>query len=190
MNARTSSVGWALVAVLAVGGTPASAGDPAGTMWELEDRVKPGAEIDVVDREGRVLRGEFVRADSEGVLISVFGAAEGRRVAAADVATVLRRGDSLKNGTLIGAGVGLGFGLLMYTDPDGDENEFEPLCEGSECAGFVAFSTALYGGIGLLIDHLVKGREVVYRVPADRVSWSITPHPVARGAGIRVALTF
>jgi hypothetical protein len=184
-------MGWALAAVLAASGsTPASAGDPAGTMWELEDRVKPGSEVDIVDREGRVLRGEFVRADAEGVLISVFGAAEGRRVAAADVATVLRRGDSIKNGTLIGAGIGLGMGLLLYTDPDGAENDLEPWCEGTECAGYVVAFTAMYGGIGALVDHLIKGREVVYRVPADRVSWSVTPHPVPRGAGVRLSVRF
>ena len=46
-------------------------------MAALEARVKPGTEVDVVDREGRILRGEFVRADDQGVLVAVYGSDEG-----------------------------------------------------------------------------------------------------------------
>jgi len=31
---------------------------------------------------------------------------------------------------------------------------------------------------------------VVYRAPVDRLSWSVTPHPVPRGAGLRLAVKF
>ena len=40
------------------------------------------------------------------------------------------------------------------------------------------------------ISFPIKGRTVVYRAPADRVSWSVTPHPVPRGVGVQVALKF
>ena len=69
-------------------------------MAALEERVQPGTQVDVVDRQGRILRGEFVRADDEGILVSL------------------------------------------------------------------------------------------YRAPTERLSWSVVPHPVPRGAGVRVALAF
>ena len=59
------------------------------------------------------------------------------------------------------------------------------------CKVVVTTATAgLFGGIGLLLDLVIKGREVVYKAPAARVSWSVTPHPVRGGAGVRVAVSF
>jgi hypothetical protein len=156
-------------------------------MHELDERLKPGSEIDLVEREGRGFRGEFVRADEQGILLAGYGGVQGRRVPAADIITITRKGDSLKNGLLIGAGIGLASGLLVASGNDSDGTDW---CDGSECAGFVVFSTATYAGIGVLIDHLVKGREVVYRAPAARVSWSVAPYPVKHGAGVRVAMGF
>ena len=180
-----------MVAVMAMtAAVPAPAGEVARTMAALEERLDPGTEVDVVDREGRMFRGEIVQTSADGVLLSVDGAGEGRRIAAADITTVTRQGDSLKNGLLIGGGIGLLLGVLVNTaDPDpalgGDE-----WCEGSDCFAFAAVSALTYAGIGALVDHLVKGREVVYRAPTARVSLSVAPQLVRGGVGARVALAF
>jgi hypothetical protein len=162
------------------------AGEPARTMAALEEKVQPGTQVDVVDRQGRILRGDFVRADDEGVLVTLYG--EGRRVPAGDVMSVTRPGDSLKNGALIGAAVGAigAFGAFIDNGEATGCGRTATACK----VGFAALSLGFYTGVGVLVDRAVKGRDVVYRAPADRLSWSVTPHPVPRGAGVRLALSF
>lgn len=185
---RTTMLSPPGVLLLAVSAS-AVAGEPARSMAALEERVEPGTQVDVVDRQGRILRGDFVRADDEGVLISVFGSAEGRRVPAGDVLSVTRPGDSLKNGALIGAAVGALTALAISVD-DGS-GQVDPWCIETGCkVAASAFAMGLYTGVGILVDRAIKGREVVFRAPADRVSWSVRPHPVERGAGLQVALRF
>ncbi len=100
-----------------------------------------------------------------------------------------RDGDSLKNGALIGAAAGAITALAIAID-DGS-GQVDPWCIDTSCkVAASVFAMAAYPAIGMLIDRAIKGRTVVYRAPADRVSWSVTPHPVPRGAGVRVALKF
>jgi hypothetical protein len=186
MEKIRSGLGMA-VGLLALGvAAPARAAEPARSMAALEERVQPGTQVDIVDRQGRVLRGDFVRADGEGILITLYGNAEGRRVPAGEVMTVTRPGDSLKNGALIGAAVGVLTAIAVSTD-DTDTSG----CDTTGCKAVLSvFAVGAYTGIGMLIDRAIKGRTVVYRAPTDRVSWSVTPHPVPRGAGVQVALKF
>jgi len=197
MKTTTSGLGIMAMGLLALAApVPAGAGEPARSMTALEERVQPGTPIDVVDRQGRILRGDFVRADDEGVLVTTYGSAEGRRVPAGDVMSVTRAGDSLKNGILIGAGVGIALGIGVVATPESEritcvDGVCRPWCVSDACnAGVAVLGAAMSTGIGALIDRAIKGREVVYRAPTDRLSWSVTPHPVPRGAGIQVALRF
>jgi hypothetical protein len=168
---------------------PAMAGEPARSMAALEGRVEPGTDVELVDREGRILRGAFVRADDQGVLVTVYGGDEGRRVPASNILTVTRAGDSLKNGALIGAAAGAITVLAIAID-DGS-GQADPWCIDTSCKVVASFfAMTAYPAIGMVIDRAIKGRTVVYRAPADRMSWSVTPHPVPRGAGVRVALKF
>jgi hypothetical protein len=155
-------------------------------MAALEARLAPGTLVDVVDREGKVLRGDFVRADEKGVLITAHDGGEGNLVLPAHVATVMRHGDSLKNGMLIGAGIGVVSAILLATDEANDTGCYTTGCKVWTGVALVP----VYAGIGALIDRSVKGREIVYRAPSERISWSVVPHPVRRGAGIRLALRF
>jgi hypothetical protein len=190
MKTTTSALGLVATGLLALAGAaPAGAGEPARSMAALEESVQPGTEVDVVDRQGRMVRGEFVRADGEGILVTLYGSAEGRRVPAGDVMNVTRAGDSMKNGALIGAGVGAFSTLLVFADDS--SGAADPLCTTTRCkVSTGVMMTAMYAGIGALIDRAIKGRTVVYRAPSDRLSWSVTPHPVPRGAGVQVALKF
>ena len=175
--------------VVAAAGSPALAAE-ARTLADLDRRLDPGTEVDVVDREGRVIRGTWVRADEEGVLLSSFGGDGGHRLPAAEVVSVTRQGDSLKNGMIIGGLVGLGSSLLVFTTED--TSGAEPICPEADTGCKVSTTvlmTAAYAGLGALIDRAIKGREVAYRAPG-RVSSSITPYPVPGGAGLSVALRF
>lgn len=166
----------ALAAAITMGaGSEVFARGAARTMADLEARVTPGTEIDVVDRQGRVVRGEFAHAGDEGVLVTFYRSSGSRRVPARDVLSVSRPGDSVLNGAIIGAA----FGALPVIGLEGNLASREAVS-----------IMATYAGIGALIDLMIKGRTVVYRAPADRVSWSVAPRPVARGAGLQVALKF
>jgi hypothetical protein len=168
-------VGVLAVAVTMGGGSAVSANEPARTMADLEARVTPGTKIDVVDRKGRIVRGEFARADDEGVLVISYGSGEARRVPAPDVLSVTRPGDSVLNGALIGAA----FGALPVIGLKGN-------LASREAVSIVG----TYAAIGALIDLAFKGRTLVYRASGPRVSLSVTPHPVAGGAGVRLAIGF
>ena len=166
------------VALSLLGNRPASAGGPATTMAGLQARVATGAEIDVVDRHGQLVRGQFVRADDEGLLVVPFGTAQARRVAARDVVSVSRPGDSVVNGALIGAGFGL-LPVALLADKPGDLASKE-----------VASMVATYAAIGALVDLAVKGRTLAYRSTAYEVSWSVAPGPASRAAGVQMTLKF
>jgi hypothetical protein len=189
MKTTTWALGWLATGLAVANPAPARAGEPPSSMAALEDRVQPGTEVDVVDRQGRILRGGFVRADDEGVLITVYGSAEGRRVPAREVMSVTHPGDSLKNGALIGAAVGALSALAISVD-DGS-GQVDPWCTTTGCkVAASAFAIGTYAGIGMLIDRAIKGRTVVYRAPADGLVWSVTPYPVRGGGGVGVALRF
>jgi hypothetical protein len=166
------------VAVLLLGNRMASAREPATTMAGLRARLATGTEVDVVDRQGRLLRGQFVRADDEGLLVVPHGTAQARRVAARDVFSVSRPGDSVMNGALIGAGFGL-LPVAVLANKPGDFASVEVLS-----------MVATYAAIGALIDLAMKGRTLAYRSTAYEVSWSVAPRPGARGAGVQMTLKF
>jgi hypothetical protein len=101
---------------------------------------------------------------------------------------VTRHGDSLKSGALIGFAAGVLAAIAVSTDDRGDYG-----CDTNTTGCKAALSVFALGastGIGVYVDHEIKGRHVVYRAPTGRVSWSVTPHPVPRGAGIQLALRF
>jgi hypothetical protein len=169
----------AVTVVMTLGGAAAAAArEPERTMAGLEARLTPGTEIDLVDRKGQVVHGAFVRADDRGVLITTYRTAEGRRVPVGDIISITRPGDPVLNGALIGGAFGA-LPFILLAEKPGDI----PITEAVSAAG----TTAAFGA---LIDFLIKGRTVVYRAPSRHLSWSVAPHPVRRGAGVRVALTF
>ena len=186
MKARGGVQGLVIVMVMGLAiVASAGAAEPERSLTALESRVRTGTPVEVVDPQGYVLRGTLVRADDEGVVVTVHGSGEGRRVASRDITSVIRYGDSLRNGTLIGAGVGMLGVVGVWTD------DSTVTCSSDGCrTAWSAIVLGSYVGIGALIDHLIKGREVVYRAPNPRVSWSVAPQPARRGAGLQVALRF
>jgi hypothetical protein len=171
--------------VVAAQDTPAAL--PAGPT----PRVRPGQAIWVTTFDGRELSGS-VRSVSPSIL-EMTGPDGELSIALRDV-RMIEAGDSLKNGVRNGAIIG-GALLGIYLPTYGPRCERDCGADYSstrDTIGAVAFGTGVGAGagalIGLLVDHLVKGRQVVYAAaPTASTDWEILP--AVADEGLRVYLT-
>jgi hypothetical protein len=179
-------VAWGLVTAAA-----ASAQDPVASFDALAGRLQLGQVIWVTDPTGREARGRLERLSSDELVLKSDGS---RTFAAADVLRVrARERDSLKNGALIGLGVGGGMGTVWCIgaalDDSGDIDA--PV----ECAeGFTVFP-GLGALIGLAIDAVIPGKmRVIYEAPssqeARRARLVVAPLVTSRAKGLAVSLVF
>lgn len=115
-----------------------------------------GEAVFVQDKVGRETLARVVVASAADLTVLIGGVET--RIPASDVRLVSRPGgDSLKNGALIGGGIGFAWGAFASLL---DDNQTYPVVAGGLIgAGVVA-------AIGAWIDHRHKGREVVYKAPA------------------------
>ena len=114
----------------------------------------------VLDDAGMETSGRLIRLNPDSLDLLVDGAE--RRFEAIRVTRIQKRGDSLRNGALIGAVVGLGMGLVGGGISDCPGDDPGGSCPGTR-ASLVLFSTGLYAAIGTAIDALVIGRTTLYR---------------------------
>ncbi len=170
--------GLAFVGVLLVPGLAAA--QPAAQTWS-ELRPAGWSTVYVLDDAGVETTGRFLRTDRDSLVLLVGGREV--RIDAARVERIQKRGDSLRNGAIIGALVGAGVGLVVSRMADC------PDARGS-CPGFrvaaLATSTAVYAGIGAGIDALVTGRTTVYEARTGPSRVAAVPRDL--GLGIRVRL--
>jgi hypothetical protein len=112
----------------------------------------------VTDDAGRTTEGKLLRLDNDSLVMLVNGAEQ--RFEARQILRIDKRGDSLKNGTLIGLGLGVLFGSIAAgisdcpSEPGGD-------CSGYRVAGFF-IGTGIYTAIGTAIDAMIVGRTRVF----------------------------
>ena len=143
---------WTLC--MALGAVPVSAQVPADTPPALASLALPPV-VYVDTGAGEEALGRIVRIEPDAIVLSTGGVEH--RIALAEVRRVQIRGDSLRDGAVTGALVGLAAGLLTTGLWD---------CAGG-CAGqkavFVAYSSALYAAIGTAFDAMHTGRRTVYR---------------------------
>lgn len=142
--------------LLVAGVTPAAAAPPEPSRSLDRLSLPPRAIVYVLTTGGAELQGELVRASQAGGVELV--RADGRMVAvpASDVVRVWRRGDSLRNGLLVGAAIGAA-GLVTAAAS----------CR-VDCAGFVAgmvVGAGVWTGAGALVDAARTGRTLVYLAP-------------------------
>ena len=128
--------------------------------------------IYVTDDGGRRTEGKLLRFEPESLVMLVEGAEQ--RFDAAHVRRIDRRGDSLKNGALIGAGIGVVLGLVTAGIADCIGDDPGGGCAGGRVALF-AVSTGIYAAIGTGVDALIVGRTRVF--DADRKSLGRKPIP-------------
>jgi hypothetical protein len=162
--------------------------EPVRSFDQLNTRLKVGDKVYVTDAQGREREGEIVELSVSSLTLDTDGA---KKLAVSYVRLVQeRQHDSLKNGALIGLGVGAGLagGLIVA------------VCSGDECevgADWVLLAVGAYAGIGAAIgtgiDALVPGKKrVVYRAPAGGPSARLMLVPVLtpRTKGFALSLTF
>jgi hypothetical protein len=149
-----------MVAAFLATTAPASAQESASSFAALAGRIRVGQMIWVTDTTGRELRGRLERLSTDELVlkttgIDTFAAPDVRRVRARDR-------DSLKNGALIGLGVGGAIGsawcIGAIADDSGD------IDARVECAeGFTVFP-GLGALIGLVVDAVIPGKmRVIYQ---------------------------
>lgn len=116
----------------------------------------------VEDRSGREVEGRLVSLTESALTINIAGVT--RTFTPAEVTKVDRRGDSLKNGALIGAAIGVFTGFFGDCPRAGTTNASED-CPGAR-VGYVLGGAAIWAGIGAGIDALIPGRTRLWPAPA------------------------
>jgi hypothetical protein len=162
---------------------------PAGaqaSFADLQHVLEPGETVYLTDASGAEIRGNLTGILPSGLRLVVAGVE--REWAANDVREVRRRGDSVKNGAIIGlvaGGViggigGAALGSLFVN-------------EGRSFAGpffyFLAVGAAGGAGIGAGVDALIPGRTLVYQ-QGRRGRLTVVPVVSPGTRAVRLALTF
>jgi hypothetical protein len=137
---------------------------PTQSWPELRQRLAPGRPIAVVDVKGSEVQGKVASVSASALTLKVNGAL--RRFDSADVREVRRNGDSLRNGLLIGAAVGV-LGAIL---PDDRCSGSPRVCNDRQILPRLTFAAAATA-VGIGVDALHRDRTVLYLV---------APSPVVR----------
>jgi hypothetical protein len=116
----------------------------------------------VRDNTGAETSGKLLRLNPDSIVLLVDGAE--RRFETARVARIQKRGDSLRNGAIIGAVVGVALGILTAGIADCPGDRTSDGCAGSRAA-LLLVSTGFYSAVGTGIDALIPGRTTLYEAP-------------------------
>jgi len=176
-----------LATVLVAVSVRAAAQEPVKSFDQLNTRLKVGDKVWVTDAQGREVQGKIHSLSPDALTLGADGS---KTFAAREVSAIReRRPDSLKNGALIGLGVGGGLALVAcFSFAEGSD-------DGGWCAAVVGFYGGVGAGLGVGIDALIPGQKrVAYRAPgapgvaSSRLSFApvITP----RHKGVAVSFSF
>jgi hypothetical protein len=138
--------------------------------------VRTGAlsTVFVRDESGSETVGKLLRLDERSVVMLV----DDRQFEfdLARVWSVQKRGDSLKNGAIVGASIGLALALIANGMADCGYDD----CDAGARMTYTAVSTGIYTLIGVGVDALVPGRTTLYQRPIVSSAARPTPRVVAR----------
>jgi hypothetical protein len=126
---------------------------PLNAAAQTDAPVKDFPTLIVTDASGRETQGRLVNW-ADGTLVMKAGGQE-KTFAPGDFLRVDIKGDSLKNGALIGAGVGALLGGLMVGACGGD-------CGGAAAVFFLT-NVAMYSAIGTAFDAMNSGRTPLWQ---------------------------
>ena len=139
----------------------------------------------LLDQSGTEAVGKLVGLQPDSLLLVVDGTEHW--FDRSDIVRLQKR-DSLKNGTLIGAAVGVAMGLVAagITDCPGED-------PGGACGGYrvVTFATSVgvYTAMGTGIDALIHGRSTIYTSQTSSTQRSRAARPSPRMA-LRVGVSW
>jgi hypothetical protein len=117
----------------------------------------------VLDDKGVETKGGLFRIDEKSVILLVNGVQ--REFELAHVQRVTRRGDSLKNGAIVGAIFGGLVGILASGLAECRNGNGYGACGGPTRVAMFVGTTAFYTTVGVGIDALIQGRTVVFQAP-------------------------
>jgi hypothetical protein len=176
----------AVCLVLCAGGTRVEAQDVASSFEQLRVLIKPGDKITVVDVAGREADGRIEKLSRDTLTLT--SAAGRRELGEVDVGEIRqRRGDSLKNGAIIGAVAGTAYYLTMaalLSDSDGGD-----VIIGTAVAGGVLFA-GMGAAAGAGIDALISGEQVIYRRNSRQGRLGVSPLFGRGRRGVAVTVKF
>jgi len=181
-------VGGLVILLLCVcaGGSQVAAQEVASSFAQLVVLVKPGDKIIVVDASGRETRGRIGELSRDALILVT--SAGPRQLGEIDVTTIAqRRGDSLRNGALIGAAAGTAYfltGIALLNDSDGGDVIVPAAVAWGVC--FAGIGAAAGAGI----DAMIARRQVIFHKPAGRSGVSISPMFGRGRRGAAVTVTF
>jgi hypothetical protein len=164
-------------------GMPRKASGQLGDLTTLAS----GRTMIVADTTGRETEGQLLSLSSDGLTMTVDG--QDRRFTRQQVAALYERGDSIKNGLIIGLVAGGVAGFATGASKDDCDHTplvgpayFTPLdcsagekwAEGSKVGGLLGLAGA---GIGVVFDKLIVGRRLLYQAQhaPPRATISVAP---------------
>jgi len=118
----------------------------------------------VFSTSGEEIQGHLLQLDGASLTMLVAGAR--RDLPLDSILRIETRGDSVRNGAIIGAAIGVVAGLLSAAEVGDDATV--PL---------TVSSAIVWGLIGAGIDALIPGRTVIYNRPTARAATSGTSGP-------------
>ena len=135
-----------LVLAMTMLAAPAVAQDGTNT-WSDVSMSDLRSRVMVLDEAGAEWSGEPLRLDADGLAL-ILASGQERHFPVAQIRRLeTTRRDSLKNGTLIGAGVGALVGLMLTGVGEGTQ------------AGWIAVITGYVTVIGVGVDFLLRGER-------------------------------
>lgn len=138
--------------------------------------ITPGDVIYVTDSAGITVSGPLKTISPSNLTI------DGHEFKPAAGLTIERRGDSVRNGTLIGLAFGAGLGAMVAGLGE---------CPERSCRGPAIITPAVvYAVVGAVIDWRHKGRTLIYRGRPDAVSLRIAPELTPSRRALGVVMTF
>ena len=173
-----------LAAIQLTAAIAAAQAPPATSFDALGKRLQIGDRVWVTDVSGREIRGTLEKLSSDGLVLVGPGPV---RLTAGDIARIsAHEHDSIKNGALIGLGIGAGLASAWCIGAIADDSgDIDAKVECGE--GFTVFP-ALSALIGMGIDGVIPGKRRVVYEAATTVK--VTPLISTRGKGLAVRITF
>lgn len=175
-----------LVAFVAMG-TAAFGQSPASEFGQLPTRVRPGDTVYVTDAAGREHKGMLFDLSPTVLVVESHGRREPFSPDQVRGVSWMRP-DPLRNGALIGLGVGAGLAALLVAAVCAEEGGCGP-----EMAIGVLVYAGIGAGIGTGVDALIPGKKILVYQPASRqpgLTLSLSPILRPRRQGVAATIHF
>ena len=177
------------VVILAFVALAPAAAAAQGTPAPLEQLVKRGEKVVVVDDAGREIEGRIEAVSSEVLGLRVHG--QPVDLAVDRVVRVDRPRDGLGNGALIGMGTAVSLSMIALVGAQTSCDGARYGCAAPPPAWVVLWaagsSAALGAGIGVAIDALIHSERAIYRRGSVRAAVAPTIARGVRGASVSVS---